>query len=78
MGKMWSLTKINTWSSVIFKDSGNSSGRSATFRIIYYHKSHTFKDIDFKFFAVLGNIILDFFLEYGISHIFVENASICK
>ena len=85
------------------KDSGNSSGWLAIFHIIYYHKSHTFKDTDFQFSAVLGNsitftvmeanrtsvpqqklkslkiIILDVFsLKYRISHIFVENANICK
>ena len=41
----------------MFKDSGNSSSRSPPFRIIYYHQSHNFKDINFKLFAVLGNSI---------------------
>ena len=45
------------------KDSGNSSGRSATFRIIYYHKSHTFKDVEFQFSAVLGNIYFFFIMK---------------
>ena len=42
--------------SSMFEDSGNSSGQSTSFRIIYYHKSHTLKDIDFKLFAVLGKV----------------------
>ena len=42
---------------IVIMDSRNSSGRSATPRIIYHHKSHTFKDIDFKCSAVLRNSI---------------------
>ena len=48
---------------IMLKDSGNSSGRSATFRNIYFHKSHTFKVIDFKFSAVLGNSISFYFMK---------------
>ena len=45
----------------MLKDSENSSGRSATFRIIYYNEF--FKDIDFKFSAVLENSVSSFFMK---------------
>ena len=34
---------------MILKNPGNSCGRSATFSIIYHHKSYTFNGIDFNF-----------------------------
>ena len=57
------LTYIIHYLQVTIKVSGNSSGWSTTFCIIYYHKSHTFKDIAFKFSAVLGKSISFYFVE---------------